>query len=52
MGAKKKPKETKALLPMGGREKKQRQGMREAKNRGRFKEPEIQRQEVRQNSTR
>ena len=37
---------------MGRRGKKKRHGMREEKNRGRFKEPEVHRQEERENSTR
>lgn len=50
MGAKKKKKKSernKSTAANGRKRKKQRHGMREAKNRGRFKEPEIQRQEVR-----
>ena len=50
MGAKKKKKKkaerNKSTAANGRKRKKQRHGMREAKNRGRFKEPEIQRQEV------
>ena len=50
MGAKKKKKKAErneSTAANGRKRKKQRHGMREAKNRGRFKEPEIQRQEVR-----